>query len=274
MAPTEEEISTALAHYRSTVLQNNHAAFVRFVQHAETAQPADGGLPLSPVSISEARPRFIQRLLDISRPEDLDPSIRIDEPADVLTKWQALIPVFALDGAHVGADSDRRAQLRQEYKTGVEAGLARIEGAEELAFPADFEFLMTQVDDLVGNGWPQYREEGQQLRFWDGLGESQDEVADRVYSPDDNLAELAGLEDWEVSAGWWCGRGPEATCFIVYCRNEDQDKEWGWRYVAQLGQYGEEIFEDVVGLLQWYATLYVPPMDHRFNIYLTDIFKN
>ncbi|KAI4862296.1 hypothetical protein F4820DRAFT_27032 [Hypoxylon rubiginosum] len=271
MAPTEDEILAALAHYRSIVLQNNNSAFVRFVRHAETAV----GHPAStPESITAARQCFIYRLLYVSRPENLDPSLRIDAPTDVLTKWHALVPIFALDGSHVGADLDRRAQLRQAYKSGVELGLSQVEGAEELAFPADFETLMRQVDSLEGNGWPQYREEGQQVRFWDGLGESEDEVADRVYGPDDGLAKLAGLDDWEVTAGWQCGRGPEATCFVIYCRNEVEGKDWGWRYVAQLGQYGEEIFEDVVGMLQWYETLYAPPLDHRFDVYLPDIFEN
>ncbi|XXH04579.1 multidrug transporter [Hypoxylon texense] len=53
--------------------------------------------------------------------------------------------------------------------------------------------------------------------------------AETAVGPDDGLARLAGLDDWDVTAGWQCGQGPEATCFVIYCRNEDESKDWGWR---------------------------------------------
>ncbi|KAI9149897.1 hypothetical protein HJFPF1_09643 [Paramyrothecium foliicola] len=51
------------------------------------------------------------------------------------------------------------------------------------------------------------------------------------------------------------------SCLPVYGRNQDLGEDWGWRYLAQLGQYGLEIFNDVVELLQWNETLGLPLMD-------------
>ncbi|KAI1399439.1 hypothetical protein F4819DRAFT_464935 [Hypoxylon fuscum] len=267
MQPSEEEILASLAHYRASVLQRNHAAFQRFVQHAETAEPESGGGEWSPSDIFEARQEFIYRLLNVSQPENLDPSVQINVPADVVTKWDALVRAFALDGVYIGNNAQRAA-----YKGGIEAGLGRV--SVEVEFPADFDVLMGQVGSLQGHGWPQYHEEDQQVHFWNGLGESVDEVADRVYGPDDDLASKAGLDDWEVKAGWECGQGPETTCFIVYCRQEETGKGWAWRYVAEMGQYGEEVFDNVVELLQWYETLYIPPLDDQLDVFMGEVFKN
>ncbi|KAI2783467.1 hypothetical protein F4815DRAFT_503402 [Daldinia loculata] len=257
MQPSEDEILAALAHYRARVLQHNHTAFQRFVQHVETAALAAENASISPNRISEVCQQLFYDMLYISRPEDLDPSLQINVPADVMTKWDAMARAFALDGVYIGSDANRREMLRQNYKNGIETELCRID--PELKFPVDFEVLM-----------------GQQVRFWDGLGESEEEAACRVFGPDGKLAEQFRFEDWETKAGWECGRGPETTCFVAYCRQDQTGKEWAWRYVADQGQYGTEVFDNVVELLQWYETLYVPPLDFYvdgLNIEMGNIFK-
>ncbi|KAI0111605.1 hypothetical protein F4814DRAFT_460801 [Daldinia grandis] len=267
MQPSEDEILAALAHYRASVLQHNHAIFQRLVQHVEAAALAAENASMSPSRISRVCQRFFYEMLYISQSENLEPSLQIDTPADVMTKWDALVRAFVLDGAHIGSDANRRELFRKDYKNGIETELRKID--PELKFPADFEVLMGQVDSLVGHGWPQYRAEGQQVRFWDGLGEDEGEAACRVFGPDSKLAGELRLEEWETKAGWECGMGPETTCFVAYCRQDETGKEWAWRYGADQGQYGMEIFDNVVELLQWYETLYMPQIDH----YIRDIFK-
>ncbi|KAI8956757.1 hypothetical protein F5Y11DRAFT_364799 [Daldinia sp. FL1419] len=270
MQPSEEEILAALAHYRACVLQRNHAVFQRFIEYVEASALAAEEVSVSPSSIAKASQRFFHRLFYISRPENLDPSLQIDVPADVMTKWDALARAFTLDGAYVGSDEKRREVYREQYKNGIETELRNID--PELGFPADFEVLMGQVDSLEGHGWPQYREEGQQVRYWDGLGEDEGEAGDRVFDAEGDLGVIIAEEGWEVKAGWECGIGPETRCFIVYCREEEAGKEWGWRYGADQGQYGVEVLDNVVELLKWYEELYVPPLDYQLDSFMVDIF--
>ncbi|KAI1106349.1 hypothetical protein F4804DRAFT_348415 [Jackrogersella minutella] len=279
MQPTEDEILTALAHYRATIRQHNHLAFQRFVRHAETAEPApETASSMSARGIADARTRSLYRLLDVDEhPDTLDPALQLSAPGDVHAKWEALEPAFALDGAHVRGDEEQRARLRAAYKSGIETGLRRA-GVGDLLFPADFAVLVGAVDSLEGHGWPLLREEGRQTRVWEGLGEDADDVADRVYGPDDDLAEEAcmGQEGWEALAGWECGRGPEMKCFAVYCRKEDAGEEWAWRYVTEAGQYGWNIFDNVVELLRWYERENMPGLwylDNDISSYMGDIFN-
>ncbi|GAD98118.1 hypothetical protein MGYG_05005 [Paecilomyces variotii No. 5] len=272
MQPSQEEILAALGHYRDRIRQHNRVVFERFVQHAEAAKPQK---PMGAHRISEARQKFMYNLLYVSRPEMLNPALRINEPADVLANWDDFVQTFGLDGVYIHR-TDHQEQLRAAYKSGIEAGLRRIES--DVGFPTDFDVLMGHVDSLNGHGWPKYRAEGQQVRFWDGTGESQDEVADRVYGGDDALLDKTGLNywdgpyGWKVAAGWECGMGPETTCFVVYCQHEESGKEWAWRYVAERGQYGVDVFDNVVEMLQWYEILYMPPLDDRLDCFMSNIF--
>ncbi|KAF2138202.1 uncharacterized protein K452DRAFT_301168 [Aplosporella prunicola CBS 121167] len=274
--PTEVEIISAIDRYRQEVEQHNRRAFTRFVEHAESAGQ---NTAKSLEQISEARQRFLYRLLCFSRPERLPQSLCIDTPADVFTKWTQLVRAFELDGVRIGEDGETRAEQREVYKRGIMNGLQdttteyQDETGEdaELEFPQDFWSLMGVVDSLVGHGWPQYREEGQQIRFWDGLGEEEGEVEDRLVDPED-IAEQ--LEEWDVMAGWESGSGPETTCYILFCRSRDDERKgWAWRYVADMGQYGTEVFDNVVELLQWYETLHKPDLED-LDVWMRDIFKN
>ncbi|KAI1214498.1 uncharacterized protein F4807DRAFT_130232 [Annulohypoxylon truncatum] len=260
MQPSEDEILAALAHYRAAVLEHNRIALTHFVHHADTEQPPAGSR-LTASKIAEIRRKYMYNLLCVSRPENLDPSMQIEAPADVMTKWDAMVRAFGLDGVFASPNTEHRRELCATYKRCTEAELCRI-GAD-VEFPADFEFLMNQVDSLQGHGWPQYHEHGQQIRFWYGLDESEGDVI----GPDDDLGGQTGLDDddWEVVAGWECGGGPETRCFVVYCRQEQTGKEWRWRYVADMGQYGVEVFDNLVELLQWYETLHVPDLDYYLN---------
>ncbi|KAI0376691.1 hypothetical protein F5Y04DRAFT_265844 [Hypomontagnella monticulosa] len=278
MEPTEAEISAALAHYRERIVSHNREAFTKFVHIAETAQP---NAPKTPEGLAAARLRFIRDLFGISRPElHQDPIERIDTPADVELKWPRLVRAFALDGVTIGQDDQKRESDRAAYREGILNGIrSRHDGDSDvdtthLEFPNDFWTLMGMVSSLEGHGWPQYREHGQQIRFWDGLGGSAAEMEQSVVDP-----ETLDLEGWEVLAGWECGQGPETTCYVLYCRAEededgnDDDTSWGWRYVADMGQYGDEVFDNVVELLEWYEELHVPDLDH-LDWYTNKVFSD
>ncbi len=280
MKPDEAEILAALTRYRERIVSHNREAFTKFLHMAATAQPK---APKTPDGLAATRLRFIRDLLGISRPElHQDPAERIDTPADVNLKWPKLVRVFALDGVTIGQDDEKRERDRAAYKEGVLTGLrARGDGdgdAASLEFPNGFWTLMGVVDSLEGHGWPQYHEHGQQIRFWDGLGESATEVEQRVVDP----VEL-DLWDWEILGGWKCGRGPETTCYVLYCvaggdkgdhgGGNPKDACWKWRYVANMGQYGIEVFDNVVELLEWYQELHVPNLEH-LDWYTDNVFSN
>ncbi|KAI2629299.1 hypothetical protein GGS26DRAFT_560151 [Hypomontagnella submonticulosa] len=272
MQPTEAEISAALTHYRERIVSHNREALTRLVHTAETAQP---NTPKSSEGLAAARLRFIRDLFGISRPElHQDPAERIDTPADVDLKWPGLVRAFSLDGVTMSTNDEKREADRVAYREGILSGLRARDDATHLEFPDDFWTLMGLVDSLEGHGWPQYREHGQQIRFWDGLGDSAAEVEQSVIDPEE-----LDLEGWEVLAGWECGSGPETTCYVLYCRAEehdggsDDDTSWRWRYVADMGQYGVEVFDNVVELLEWYEELHVPDLE-RLNWYTNKVFSD
>lgn len=264
--PTEAEILGALADYRKHVLEHNKKVFMQLVHEAETAEiPED--LDDDEETVAEMRREFMYHQLCVSRPDSLAPDDpqRINVPRDVLDRWDALaaIPELALDDTTVERDEAQRAVSREQYRAGIEAGLREMGGeAAALRFPTDFAILMEHVDSLDGPGWPLYRENGQQMRFWDGLGETEDAVAERVWTDLDGLKAKAGEKSWDVLAAWECGMGPEATCFVVYYRDqEDQQKrDWRWRYVVQLGPT-VKVFDNVVELLGWYKTFWEPVLE-------------
>ncbi|KAK7927324.1 hypothetical protein PG985_004322 [Apiospora marii] len=282
MQPTEAEILAALTRYRERVVQHNRDAFVKFVEMAETAQTTD---PQTPDHLVAAgRLNFIYRLLNVSHPElHHDPNERIETPADILTKWTALVRIFNLDGVIDSKDGEMRERDRIEFKQSMMTELLRVcdgdnGGGEDMAdlqkFPNDFWILMSQVDSLIGHGWPQYHEEGQQVTLWHGLDYSQTTLVDP-----DNL-ELYG---WEVLTGWEIGNGPETACYVLYCRSEegeegvyddgDKDTNWQWRYVIDGGQNGIEAFDNVVDLLEWYEELNLPDLEH-LGWYTRQVFNN
>ncbi|KAK7976981.1 hypothetical protein PG988_004471 [Apiospora saccharicola] len=53
---------------------------------------------------------------------------------------------------------------------------------------------------------------------------------------------------------------------------EEERRGWSWRYVANLGQVGEEWFEDVVGLLDWYKS-YGEPQEADWSVTAEEVFS-
>lgn len=192
-------------------------------------------------------------------------------PRDVLDRWNDLValPELALDGTSSGwgvddADADRRATLREQYRAGVEGGLQQV-GENAPPFPADFATLMgLDILGLVGPGWPLFREQDQGLRFWDGLGETEEDVTERVWTDGDELKEKLVEDSWDVRVGWECGASADAACYIVYFRDPDSEdvgkRSWGWRYVISVDT-SLWAFDNVVQLLNFYKTFNEPALD-------------
>lgn len=266
--PTEPEIVAAIAAYRQHIVKHNRQVFIQLVHEAETAEaPADW----SEEETADSRRDFILNQLCVSRPDSLaaDDPRRIRTPRDVLDRWNDLVslPELALDGTAVEHDETRRALLREQYRVGIIAGLQQQQhgrSAPPPPFPTDFDVLMAHIDRLKGPGWPLWRENGNQVRFWDGLGESEEDVRGRVWTDLDGLKAKAGEASWEVRAGWECGAGPDATCFVVYFRDtqsgDERRRSWGWRYVVQM-ETTVWAFEDVVELLGWYKRFWEPVLE-------------
>lgn len=62
-------------------------------------------------------------------------------------------------------------------------------------------------------------------------------------------------------------------CYIMYSRlKEGNNQDWSWRYVATMGQFGIEVFEDVVGLLHWYKN-WSQPRQRDFEIMAEEVFQ-
>ena len=106
--------------------------------------------------------------------------------------------IFNLDGVVDSKDSETRERDRTEFKETIMAELVRLSGvcSEDMTslqeFPNDFWILMSQVDGIVGHGWPEYPKEGQQVTLRYGLDYS------RILVEPDKLE----LYDWEVLADW------------------------------------------------------------------------
>ncbi|CAJ2513962.1 Uu.00g020810.m01.CDS01 [Anthostomella pinea] len=262
--PTEPEIVAAITSFRQHIVEHNKQIFAKIIHEAGTAE-APASWPEEVVA--RARRNFMLHQLCVSRPDALaaDDPRRIREPRDVLNRWDDLvaIPELALDGTVVEHDEAQRAILREQYRAGIVAGLKQ-QDDDTPPFPADFAVLMHHVDRLEGPGWPLWRENGQQVRFWDGLGEGEEAAVQRVWTDLDKLKTKAGEESWEVRAGWECGAGPDAYCFIIYFRDPDSDdkrrRSWAWRYVMRF-DVSVWAFENVVELLAWYTTWWEPTLE-------------
>ena len=131
----------------------------------------------------------------------------------------------------------------------------RYSWARYLAFPDDWAVVMHEVDELVGPGWPKYRERKwciclktlSSTKIWEGpfLQEKLGEKASK----------------WEIGVGLDCGTGGRYAVpmtFIVYCENKVEYKKWGWRYVCHAREDDVLFFDNVIELLQWHQSYREP----------------
>lgn len=281
MSLPESAILDALPSYRNRIRRRNHRAFSAIIPEIEATVPEKPGLFDSDGKLDEARLEFTLRL--IGDGENAHP--QITRPSDVLSHWEILAPQVALDGTSVDRDSSWRDEMRDVYTRGVMRGLnERCSGlVSEWEFPADLAVVVRHVDSLEGPGWHKYRQEHDSVVFFQGwirgartVNLTEDVAASLARTADEIIDHTPGVGDeYEIAGGWACGeKGNKATCYAVYSRPKDAggDRSWSWRYVASLGQFGTQIFQDVVELLEWYKS-HSEPKEEYCGVTAEEVFQ-
>lgn len=281
MSLSESAILDALSSYRDRIRSRNHRAFSVIIPEIEATVPENPDFFDSDGKLDDARLEFTLRL--IGDGENAHP--QVTRPSDVLSHWENLAPQVALDGTSVDRDSSWRDEMRDIYTRGVRRGLnERCSGlVPKWEFPADLAVILRHVDSLEGPGWHKYRQEHESVIFFQGwvrgarIGKLTEDVAAGLVRTADEIIDrtVAIQEEYEIAGGWACGeRGNEATCYAVYSRPKDAsgDRNWSWRYVASLGQFGTQIFQDVVKLLEWYKS-YGEPKEEYWGVTAEDVFQ-
>ncbi|KAI0156268.1 hypothetical protein BJ166DRAFT_532439 [Pestalotiopsis sp. NC0098] len=279
MPPSEAEVLNALSLYRKHIRDANHRAFSALIPMVEEATPDDPDWFESEEELEEARLAFIHDILG-THPQGVQPPIT--RPSDVLTHWDELVPQLSLDGTLVSRDASWREEMRGIYMRGVLKGLnEKCSGlATKWEFPPDFAVTLKHADSLEGPGWYRFREWTEAVVFFqfEGGSVTEDMVAEQVRAPDEITDQLGFLkEDYEIAGAWRCGdAGDEASSHIMYSRPRaaGEEGDWSWRYVACLGQYGINVYENVVELLEWYKSYREPRDESDWNITDQDVFGN
>ncbi|KAI1460212.1 hypothetical protein F4805DRAFT_418616 [Annulohypoxylon moriforme] len=253
--PTEATILAALDTYRKRVGQLNHRNMSILIPQIESVKADDPDLFESPEEEEEARLEYLLRILDTSQ-EDTQPPI--SRPSDLLKNWDVLAPQLSLDGVCITLDPEQRGAKREAYKSGILRGLAQFEcPTGTWTFPPDFEILMQHVDSLEGHGWPQRREWDGYYIFWEGWGPRSHHgdfknIGEKCMS--EEAIHKLGFDEYDVAAGFECGIGLAKFTVVMYSRLKGDTREdgWMWRYGAWMGQFGFEVYDDIVSFLEWY----------------------
>ncbi|KAI0906868.1 hypothetical protein F4824DRAFT_363635 [Ustulina deusta] len=271
---SESAVLSALAAYREHIASVNHRAMSVLIPQIETVTADDPDLFDSPEEETDARLQYTLRLIGAPQANTQPP---IERSPDVLRHWAIVAPQVGLDGATAHLDLAWRAEMRDAYTAAVLRGLERIEcPTGTWTLPADFRVVMRHVDSLEGPGWRLLRDMSERLIFWKGWGVpgfvDADQEEKSVRSGRDIINKTVGIDDeYDVAGGWACGSGNEATCYLMYSRLKGGE-DWSWRYVASLGQFGTEVFNDVVALLHWYKT-YGEPSEGDFDVTADEVFQ-
>ncbi|KAJ3542095.1 hypothetical protein NM208_g4284 [Fusarium decemcellulare] len=118
---------------------------------------------------------------------------------------------------------------------------------------------MQHVDSLDGPGWYRLRDHGERIVFWPGWGihdnphHTKEWIQKKVRTGQAITDWVPELEEYDVAGGWECSdHGNESYCYAFYCRPKgDKSQDWSWRYAVMMGQFGNELFDDLVAVLKW-----------------------
>ncbi|KAF3061329.1 hypothetical protein GL218_04302 [Daldinia childiae] len=257
--PSESDILSALTAYREHISTVNYRAMKAIIPQIEAADMEDLDLWSYPEEEEESRLEFVYGLFGLAGASDTNPPIK--RASDILEHWDVLAPQLALDGAALHFDPAWRATQRKAYLAAVMEGLGRIEcptGKWEL--PQDWLFLIEHVDSLEGPGWYRLRDHCEMLIFWQGWGAFGSYIRAEGWMrrcvTGEKILELTAYEfedKYEIAGGLESGQGNASVCYIMYSRlKEGENRDWSWRYVTTRGQFGVDVFENVVELLDWY----------------------
>lgn len=258
-----EDIINALATYRATVSARNRRALELCVD-AEETKSGPYAHEVDPDCLSDflcSEPLGCSDL--VPRPEYLQ------RPRDLLTHFDEIAPRLGLDGTEsLGPDVDRNA-LRHRYFTTIDDAL-RGRGPDgfegELRVPDDLRILIGLVDHVVGPGLPFYRMVDQ-ISFLDTLGASEEKLRESLLKYDEagKIEHVLDNRSWEVAAGWQTGQGNDGSAHVLFCRNIDEEKDWGWRYRVAYWEYGGDLYDDLVSFLAFYAHFYEQDLEDLKN---------
>ncbi|KAH7011423.1 hypothetical protein EDB80DRAFT_389039 [Ilyonectria destructans] len=291
--PTESDILAALGRYRTHIAEITHRAMLRIIPVVEEARlestysrvqaEREEERAYSRVRAEreeERRFNYLDRLIALPEGNTQPP---IERPSDVLKHWDLIASQVSLDGTTVNADPEWRAAKREIYRSGILEGLGDLEcPTGQWALPPDFEILMRHVDGLEGHGWAMLRERSERLIFWVGWGsegvlETYESIQQRVMTGEAILDETEGhdeMNNYDIAGGWLSGGGGESGVYVIYSRpKEDESEGWSWRYVAAEGQFGMEIFDNIVTVLDWYKGQ-DEPVEAELKINANNVFSH
>ncbi|KAF4448960.1 fad binding domain-containing [Fusarium albosuccineum] len=275
--PAESLVLDALSEYRARIGEANRRAMSILIPQIEAADMGDPELFESPEEEEEMRIAFVHHFLGVG---STDPPIK--RASDVLDNWDSLVSQLSLDGVTVDPDPEWRATQHEKYRSAILECLSHLEcPTGQWALPSDFEVLMQHVDSLDGPGWYRLRDHGERIVFWPGWGLHGDS-----HSPGERIQKkvrtgqaitdwVRELEEYDVAGGWECSaHGNESYCYAFYCRPKgDENQGWSWRYAASMGQFGNELFDDLVAVLKW-NTRNVEVTGHDLEITAEEVFQS
>ncbi|KAL6415440.1 putative fad binding domain-containing protein [Ilyonectria robusta] len=280
--PTESDILAALARYRTHIAEVTHRAMLRILPVVEAARLKKTYSRVTIEEEEERRFKYLSRLIALPEGNTQPP---IKRPSDVLEHWDLIASQVSLDGTTVNDDPEWRAAKREMYRSAILEGLGHLEcPTGQWTLPPDFEILMQHVDGLEGHGWSMLRDVSERLIFWVGWGsegvlETYESIQQRVMTGEaildemgyDETDEYDEMRDYDIAGGWLSGEGGESGVYVIYSRLKDESEGWSWRYVAAQGQFGTEIFDNIVAVLDWYKGE-CEPVDIELKINAKDVF--
>lgn len=278
--PTESDILAALCRYRTHIAEVTHRAMLAIIPVVKEARLERTYSRVPAEEEEERRFKYLDRLIALPEGNTQPP---IERPSDVHEHWDLIASQVSLDGTTVNADPEWRAAKREMYRSGILEGLRHLEcPTGQWALPPDFEILMQHVDGLEGHGWAMLRERTERLIFWVGWGsegilETYELIQQRVMTGEAILDETEGhdeMNDYDIAGGWLFGGGGESGVYVIYCRPiEDESEGWSWRYVAAQGQFGIEIFDNIIAVLDWYKEQ-EEPVEVELKINAENVFSH
>lgn len=245
-------IAAALSQYRETVSQQNLLS-LRVIVESMEARP----LP----------PRFTEKVAQALHKQELHRYLQgavpesVQAPRDLLADnvRAELVALARLDG--VSHDPVNLGQ-REDYFAAVGARIAEMSVQVAEFPPADLAYLCTLVSGVTGPGLPDHRE-AQQFAFVSPIEDEQlEHMLENVTIPlrDDGEGgegnELTDVwEDWEIAVAFKIGGGPRSWggSYALYCRDDDGNEQWKWRYGVHDGDWCSEVYDGVEEFLAFYA---------------------
>lgn len=122
--------------------------------------------------------------------------------------------------------------------------------------PPDLEYLCTIASGITGPGLF-YHQLRRQITFIDAIGPGNVNVDEEaVLTKADPDLEWV-WDEWDIAVACRLGQGPgpehDGLSLALYCRQDDEAPEWGWRYGLCRDDWCSDIYDTVEQFLDFYA---------------------